>query len=220
METKQEESKTESFAEKDLKYGIIEVTQKCQLACPGCYMVDRGELNGGREMSLDDAVRVLDECRDYRGKELESMDILGGEPLLWTGLKPYIEELRSREIQPWIFSNLIAMTPEMAGWLRERDVTITGKLNINPDDESQFFLQERMLGRNGTSVRKMLQGIRNLREAGYDETNLKLENLVRKENIGQVADYYRWCLRNGVGADVEIMGSNCGFTDEYFEVLT
>lgn len=214
-----EVSKASPFADADLRYGIIEVTRKCQLACPGCYMVSRGDLNDGTDgMSLDDAVEVLDKCKGYRGKELESMDILGGEPLLWPNLKPYVDELVTRGIRPWIFSNLLAMTSDMARWLRSRNVTITGKLNINPDDPSQYPLQAKMLGRNGASVAKMLDGVRALQEAGYDADDLRLENLVRKENIAQVIDYYRWCLDNNVGVDIEVMGSSCGFTPEYFEV--
>ena len=96
-----------------LKYGIIEATTRCQCSCPGCYMVRRRQLNQG-EMSLQQAIAVLDKCRDFIGAELETMDILGGEPLLWRHLKEYIQILLDRKIAPWIFTNMLAITPEFA----------------------------------------------------------------------------------------------------------
>ena len=97
-----------------LRYGIIEVTTRCQLRCPGCYMVRRSALNKG-EMSFEQAVHILDLCKEYRGgRELETMDVLGGEPLLWSHLRQFVEELIHRDILPWIFTNMVAITPEVA----------------------------------------------------------------------------------------------------------
>ncbi|MFA5022013.1 MAG: radical SAM protein [Patescibacteria group bacterium] len=190
-----------------LHYGIIEVTTRCQCACPGCYMVRRNALNQG-EMNLMQAIRVLDLCREYCGRELETMDILGGEPLLWPHLKEYIEELLRRGILPWIFTNMLAITPELAAWLYKRQIHITGKLNINPDEAGQYSLQAQMLGRNEAVAKKMIDAIEVFLAAGYQAPLFRLQNLVRKQNIDLVADYYCWCLRHNIGTDLELMG--CG----------
>jgi len=128
-----------------LKYGIIEVTTRCQLRCKGCYMVRKDSLNG-QQMTLEQAINVLDLCKEYCGQELESMDILGGDPLLWPYLGAYIEELICRSIKPWVFTNMLAINPEMAKWLFERNVYITGKMNINPNDPNQLKIQAELLG--------------------------------------------------------------------------
>lgn len=199
-----------------LRYGIVEVTSKCQLRCPGCYMVRRNHLNRG-EMTLAEAIRILDLCRDYCGKELETMDILGGEPLLWAPLKDYIDILIGRGILPWVFTNMLAITPDLAKWLKERDVHITGKLNVNPDDPSEHYLQASMIGSNEGTVRKMFRSIDILLASGYEDPLFRLQNLLRKGNVEHVHHYYRWCLEHGIGTDLEMMGSGETVGEEYWK---
>ena len=201
-----------------LRYGIIEVTTTCQNRCPGCYMVRRNMLNK-EEMTLGQAVRVLDLCRDYIGKDLETMDILGGEPLLWAPLKPYIGVLLRRGIKPWIFTNMLATTEELARWLREREIHITGKLNIADFyDPVQVELQARMIGGSKRAAMLMEKKIDLLLEAGYKDPLLRLQNLIRRENIGLVPDYYRFCLERGIGVDLEMMGSGEEIGPEYWAI--
>jgi len=200
------------------KYGIIEVTTKCQLACPGCYMVRRKALNA-KVMSLNQATYILDACREYRnGNELETMDILGGEPLLWPYLKDYVSELLNRGVKPWIFTNMLAITPKLATWLLEREVNITGKLNINPNDDRQIKLQAEMIGRNERTARLMIGAINIFIQAGYRAPLLRLQNLVRKNNIEFIPQYYEWCLKNNIGTDLELMGSGEPINDDYWKI--
>lgn len=201
-----------------LKYGIIEVTTRCQLRCPGCYMVRRNALNQ-KVMPLKQAIYTLDACRDYRqGNDLETMDILGGDPLLWPDLADYITELLRRGIKPWIFTNMIAITPAFARWLFEREVNITGKLNINPDDKSQISQQAVMIGRSEKMASRMIASIKVLTAAGYKAPLLRLQNLIRKNNIDLIPDYYRWCLKKEIGTDLELMGSGEPIDDKYWAI--
>jgi radical SAM protein with 4Fe4S-binding SPASM domain len=201
-----------------LKYGIIEVTTKCQFRCPGCYMVRRNML-GKKEMTLEQAVRILDLCKDYRGSELETMDILGGEPLLWPFLKEYIEVLLKRGILPWIFTNMVLINPEMAKWLFERGVHITGKLNIsNPNDPEQLKLQAEMIGVKNGIARKMIDAIDIFQQAGYRDPLFRLQNLVRKKNLALIPGYIMYCRSREIGVDFEIMGSGEPVDDEYFKI--
>lgn len=197
-----------------LKYGIIEVTKKCNFRCPGCYMVETGALNGG-QMDLRQAINVLDLCRDYCGKELETMDILGGEPLLWPYLRDYIEELLRRDISPWIFTNMVAIKPELARWLFERNVKITGKLNVNPTKPDWYKTQAKMVGASDRIAKKMLDAIQIFLNAGYKHPNFFLENLIRRDNVDQVPGFYRWCLERRIGADIEMLACGDGITPEY-----
>ncbi|HAT03602.1 MAG TPA: hypothetical protein DCS29_02375 [Candidatus Magasanikbacteria bacterium] len=201
-----------------LRYGIIEVTSRCQLRCPGCYMVRRDKLGNG-SMTLNQAVRILDLCREYRGAELETMDILGGEPLLWPHLKEYIEILISRGIKPWVFTNMISITPELAAWLYERRVHITGKWNIaDSNDPDQIRLQVQMIGSTVDMARKMRTAIDVFCGVGYRDPLFRLQNLIRKDNIALVPDYIRFCRMRGIGVDLELMGSGEPVGPEYFEV--
>ncbi|MFH0820335.1 MAG: radical SAM protein [Candidatus Peregrinibacteria bacterium] len=201
-----------------LRYGIIEVTSQCQAKCPGCYMVQREALNQAK-MTREQAIRILDMCRDFAGRELETMDILGGEPLLWPELKPYIEELLRRGIKPWIFTNMMAVNPELAKWLFEREVFITGKLNIgNPSDPEQMELQARMIGSTVAQARRMIDAIGIFKAAGYQDPMFRLQNLLRKENIRLVPDFIRYCRGREIGVDLELMGSGEATGERYSKV--
>lgn len=204
--------------ESGLRFGIIEATVKCQLRCPGCYMVRRNKLNNV-QMSLADAVRVLDLCRDFSGQELETMDILGGEPLLWPHLQEYIAVLLRRGIKPWIFTNMLAVTQELADWLYERKIHITGKLNIgDPDDPVQLVLQAKMIGSSAEMAKRMISAIEVFRQAGYGDPLFRLQNLIRKDNIRLVPDFIRFCRGRGIGVDLELMGSGEPIGEGYWQV--
>ncbi|MDO8469316.1 MAG: radical SAM protein [Candidatus Peribacter sp.] len=203
----------------ELRFGISEVTTQCPFRCPGCYMVRRNALNDGA-MTLEEAIRVLDLCKQYKGgEELETMDILGGEPLLWPHLKPYLSELLRRGILPWIFTNMVTITPEMACWLFERRVHITGKLNIaDPGDPEQIRLQAEMIGRDEDMARRMIEGIQVFLDAGYRDPLFRLQNLVRKKNLRLIPGYIEFCRSRGIGVDLELMGSGEPISPEYFVV--
>ncbi len=217
MKKKIDKRYQEHQGEKKLKYGIIEVTTRCQCRCPGCYMVKR-DLLQGQQMTLEQAINILDLCREYVGQELETMDVLGGEPLLWPYLKEYLEILLNRGIKPWIFTNMMEITPALARWLFQRKIHITGKLNIDPSDASQLYLQAAMIGQNVVMAEKMISAINIFLEAGYIDPLFRLQNLIRKKNINLVPGYYRWCLEHNIGTDLELMGSGEPINEEYWRV--
>ncbi len=211
-------SRNQPRAEGDLKYGIIETTTRCQLRCPGCFMLERGKL-GTNALTLEEAVRVLDLCRDFCGRELETMDILGGEPLLWPYLNAYIKELLRRGIKPWIFTNMLDITPAQALWLYERQIWITGKLNIgDPLDKVQLQLQADLIGSNVPTTRRMIDAIEVFRTAGYRAPFFRLENLLRLANLHLVPEFIRYCHSLNVGIDLEVMGCSEGWGPKYWQI--
>ena len=201
-----------------LRYGIIEVTRRCQLRCQGCYLVRRNQL-GKVEMSLGEAIHVLDLCREFLGHDLETMDILGGEPLLWPYLKDYIEVLIGRGIKPWIFTNMLAVNAEMARWLFERQINITGKWNIaDVNDSEQLRLQGELAGGNEIIARKMYQAMKIFQAVGYRDPLFRLENLLRRANLNLVPGFLRFCKEENLGYDIEVVGSGEGLNLGYYEI--
>jgi len=199
------------------KYGIFEVTNVCQLRCPGCYMVENDAL-GKNAMTLNQAINILDKIKKFRGgKELETVDILGGEPLLWNELKPFILELKKRNIEPWIFTNMLTITDGLAKFLFKNKVKITGKMNTFPSEE-YLSKQADLIGAPIRTAQKMWDSVDIFLENGYKESGLFfLENLVRKENIQQVPAWYEWCLEKGITPDVEMLGCSSGFQDQIMQ---
>ncbi len=199
---------------------IIEVTYRCQCQCPGCYMVT-DNLLGAEEMSFSQAINIIDLSKDYNKRELKEVQLGGGEPLLWPHLKEYIEELVKRKIKVHLYTNLIAITPELAKWFLGREVQITGKLNINPEGgEEQLKVQASMIGRDIALAKKLINGIEILIKAGYKSPFFRLNNLLRKDNLKFALDYYRWCLQHNIEPDFELMssGGKGKIDDNYFEV--
>jgi radical SAM protein with 4Fe4S-binding SPASM domain len=199
---------------------LIEVTHDCQCDCPGCYLKKEGLLNDSNpSMTFDQAVNILDISREYLGRELSEVHLLGGEPLLWEVLERFIKHCRGRDIDVRLFTNMLGINIKLAGVLRDNDVTITGKLNVSPSGGAeQRKVQSKMLGSPDSYTDRLFAAIEVLKEAGYTAPKLRLNNFIRRDNLPYVPDYYRWCLVNDVTPDLELMSSGCGIDDEYFDL--
>ncbi len=210
--------KSENYSDYDI--AIMETTHACQCNCPGCYMHEDNLINDkSSQLTLDQAQRIVDLSKEYKGREIAEVQLVGGEPLLWKDLKEFIEIVKERGIDIQIYTNMIALNPELAEILMQNSVKITGKLDINPDgDASQIQTQARMIGKSEGMAKRMIDGIKHLKEAGYDESLFRLNNLVRKDNIQFTPDFYRWCLKNNVGADFELMSCGGEIDDDYWKI--
>ncbi|MDD2731682.1 MAG: radical SAM protein [Candidatus Pacebacteria bacterium] len=97
--------------------GWIEPTTCCQLKCPGCY---RGrDKDGVACMYLD-----LDELKNQinrfiNERNVETISIAGGEPLLYPKLKELILYIKSRKLKTRIFTNGVLLDAELLEKLKE-----------------------------------------------------------------------------------------------------
>ncbi|MBI5222344.1 MAG: hypothetical protein HY980_02500, partial [Candidatus Magasanikbacteria bacterium] len=93
------------------------------------------------------------------------------------------------------------------------------KLNIaNPSDSSQMKLQAEMIGSGLSAAQKMMEAIRIFQSVGYRDPLFRLQNLIRKANLGLVPDFIRFCRYNGLLVDLELMASGEATDQKYFEV--
>ncbi len=226
--TQRYEGKTEELAQRQIKALIFETTNQCSAcACPGCYMVvshrNRDPL---QQFNLKVAKRVFNLVKAHNGgKEAESLDIIGGEPLepvCWPTTQAIIDESLRRGIKPWVFTNGVFMDTSKAQWLLERKVPVTMKLNIgNPDDPEQLRLQARMVGTDVETAQRLVQGLRTALEAGYAQSGLLfVENLLREgdkiNNMPYAPGYYELGLDWGFQPDLELMGNGEPANWDYF----
>jgi len=91
--------------------GWIEVTDTCDLHCPGCY---RHQLEGDRPLGLikkdiDTLIRLTN-C--------DSIAITGGEPLGYPDLHEVVRYIASKKIKPMIFTNGLLLTQKYADSLK------------------------------------------------------------------------------------------------------
>lgn len=199
-----------------IPYAIAEINQACNLACPGCYMIQESKRDPKRLMTTDDVGRIIDVLRP------ESLDILGGEPTLSPNFRDIVDVCVSSGVLPWVFTNMTVINPDMARFLKERGVYVTGKLNVgNPRDPVQRKVQAKMIGRDESFVDRMMIGLDNLLGVGYRMPMLSLENLLRRENADYAVEYTRRCLERGIRPDLELI--SCAVcdpkgVDEYFRI--
>jgi len=195
---------------------IAEINQECNLACPGCYMIQEKKRDSKTLMTTEEVAKILEVLRP------KSLDILGGEPTLSPYFRDTVDVCISYDVLPWVFTNMTMIDLNTAKFLKDRGVYVTGKLNVgNPEDPKQRAIQARMIGRDESFVDKMLEGLENLLYVGYKMPMLSLENLLRKENVEYAAEYTRWCLDRDIRPDLELL--SCARCDpkgieEYFKI--
>jgi pyruvate-formate lyase-activating enzyme len=85
----------------------VEVTDECDLTCPGCY---RHRLEGHRSLAEIEADVLLCQRLTNCGR----MSIAGGEPLIYPRIVEVVDFIRRNGMQPVIFSNGQNLTRELA----------------------------------------------------------------------------------------------------------
>ena len=175
---------------------MISVTERCNLACSGCW-VTRGGKKSLTPEQLDGIIRQSKAQGSY------FFGILGGEPLLYEGLFEVIEKHPDCYFQ--LFTNATLITPEVARRMN-RLGNITPLISIEGLHEES----DRRRGRNEVYERT-LKGLRACREAklifgiaasicrsNFDElvSRRHLENLAREG-----AAFMWYYIYRPVGAD-------------------
>jgi organic radical activating enzyme len=92
--------------------GWVEVTDECDLFCPGCY---RHTLEGHRP--LEDVKNDIIACQ--RMTNCDRIAISGGEPLLYPHLIEVVEFISGRRMKPMLLTNGEKLTWELALVLKE-----------------------------------------------------------------------------------------------------
>lgn len=86
----------------------VEVTTHCQLTCPGCYR----EFDVGQEAEPEDKLHELKADIDHlvEFRNIQTLSIAGGEPLLFPLLDDLLEYTRAKGIVPRLFTNGVLLT--------------------------------------------------------------------------------------------------------------
>lgn len=194
------------------KNWVASITDDCQNRCPGCYRVLQDSLDNSTEnLSLQKFNKIL---QIFKNPSLDqTVDFVGGEPLL----NPYFKEMLTISLEtgisPWIYTNLrsISTNPSLALFLKKLTnkfpdkLTIVGKLNV-PDlnDPQQRQLQADLIGADENGVDEMWQGLNLLLQADLPQGNVGVENLLRKSNIDLAPQVYELGIKMGFFVDLEL----------------
>jgi len=95
------------WTKNDNPNGWIEVTTECQLDCSGCYRAESG----------DDIRDPVEQMRRLKAdvdtlvaiRNIQTLSIAGGEPLLYAGLEELISYARSKRLATRLFTNAVLL---------------------------------------------------------------------------------------------------------------
>jgi len=166
-----------------LTFGL-ELTKKCNLRCIYCY-ANAGE-KAENELTLRETLDAVKQAYDLGARKIGIIG--GGETLLYPNLFKVIDLMKNLKISVTVFTNSTLITSKIAKELFKRKVNIVAKCNsINPK------IQDYLTGVRG-SFKRIQEGIRNLKKAGYpnEECSLVLETVICRQNIEELPDLWRW----------------------------
>lgn len=108
---------------------LIELTNKCNLACPYCH--SRPNEGGNNALGYERLVRLLDECRE---NNFDTVIVSGGEPLVSPDVFRFAEEIRNRGFNTDLCTNGILVTESKAETIAKYFPSVTVTLDtIDPE---------------------------------------------------------------------------------------
>ena len=162
--------------------GWVEVTDQCDLHCPGCY---RRTLEGHRP--LEEVCEDIRACQAATG--CDRIGIAGGEPLLYPHLTDVVAFIARRGMKPMLLTNGERLTPDMArelkkAGLRKFHFHVDGAMP-RPGWEGRTEAEMNDLRQHFADLVWELGGV----QCGYNIT-------VFPSSVDYLPDVVGWCRRN------------------------
>jgi len=175
----------------------IELGRACNFRCPYCYVVDPA--TAPDELSPDEIRDAVDQAHDLGARRII---LLGGEPMLYPGLRDVVRHLADKGMETEIFTNGTNVTPEMAGFFFGHGVKVVVKLN-----SFDQVVQTRLTGRKW-AYDCIHSALGNLLAAGYPSGDKRIaaSTIICRQNIGELKDLWCWLRDRDI--------------DPYFEMIT
>jgi cyclic pyranopterin phosphate synthase len=165
----------------------IAITSRCNMSCLYCHHEGEEQVEGSREMSTDEIVKVIRAGADLGVKKVK---FTGGEPLLRTDLESILERL-PEGLDTSLTTNGTLLA-ERARSLAEAGL---GRVNVSLDSlDPEVY--SRITGGTKEDHRRVLLGIDAAIEAGL--LPVKVNMVVLKENEGEVWDMVEFASGRGV----------------------
>jgi hypothetical protein len=162
--------------------GWVEVTDACNLSCPGCY---RQKTEGHR--ALEEVCADIEAC--HRITNCDSIKISGGEPLLYPHIVEVVRFIASLGLKPFIITNGLFLDRPVA-----RELVRAGLKSVSVHIDAA---QERpeWVGRSERELNTLRQFYADLMW-GFKSTTCGFVATVSRSNLLQVPAIVGWALRN------------------------
>jgi len=179
-------------AENKMLVVSIETSNICNLRCVYCYTDASKKLPN--ELKIEEYKNILDQAVDLGAKEVA---IAGaGEPLLDPLFFKILSLIEERGLYLILYTNATLIDKSIAKRLYDSSLTVVATLNsINP------AIQNRLCGGIPWAYKRMMEGIYNLMNAGFNKTNptrLAIDSFVVKESIDEAPAIFRFARENNI----------------------
>jgi MoaA/NifB/PqqE/SkfB family radical SAM enzyme len=162
--------------------GWVEVTDACNLSCPGCY---RQRAEGHRR--LEDVCEDIEACR--RITNCDSIKISGGEPLLYPHIVDVVRFIAKLGLKPLIITNGLSLDRPLAKELVRAGLK---SFSVHVDAAQQ---RPGWVGRNESELNVLRQSYADLMWE-FKSATCGFVTTVSRANLQQIADIAGWALRN------------------------
>jgi hopanoid biosynthesis associated radical SAM protein HpnH len=162
---------------------MLEPLFQCNLACAGCGKIDHPKEILQKRMSVEDALRAVDEC----GAPMVS--IPGGEPLIHRGMPQLVSGIVARRKFVYLCTNAILLPKHIDEYQPSQYLTFSIHLDGNRERHDESVCQEGVFD-------KAVAAIRLARSKGFRVTvNCTLFN---GEDPDHVADFFDEAMSLGI----------------------
>jgi MoaA/NifB/PqqE/SkfB family radical SAM enzyme len=167
----------------------IDFPSSCNANCIGCYSHAFNK-NPKDRLSLETIKRVLDESNDLGVGQL--VIAADGEPLID---KDYFFDVigyaNQKGMESIVYTNGSLITPEIANKLYGLNTSLLVKRNSMNHQRQNNMLRTDL-------SEKMLTGVNNLIDAGFDSERLAIDSFISKYNERDLEDVLRFCRTKGI----------------------
>jgi len=179
----------------------IETSRLCNLRCRYCYAESGKPLED--ELPFETLAEVVSQAAGLGARSV--VIIGGGEPTIYPRFRELVEHVSALGLIPVVFTNSVAMTPELAGFLFRRGASVMAKL-----DSFRPELQDFLAGRRG-AFRAIWRGLQNLMAAGFTEPEsegclrLGISFVTNSDNLAETASVWRFGRRENIFLNQEVL---------------
>lgn len=170
--------------------GVLWLGQTCNIRCHFCYWRDRITASAHPEhpfMSLEKAKHICRSVREFYFNN--SIDIQGGEPLLFKGIYELVKYCREIGLIPTLITNGILLSQRK---ICER-LAESGIRDLLISVHALGEVYDRIVGVQGSSVRQM-QGLANCQDVGIP---FRFNAVLSKWALPQYVDIAQTAVRTG-----------------------
>lgn len=176
----------------------IDLSNKCNLNCPYCYVEkvgSLGKIKNKNELELSDYKSIIENLAKAGAK---TVNIIGaGEPTIDPNFKTIAKHIKNLGLKVLVATNgiEIARSNSLTDFLQDIEASIVLKVN-------SFFetLQDTLVGHKGYSRDRNI-ALHKLIDLGFNKTKptrLGINTLLMKSNLNQIFDIFKFCRENNI----------------------